>query len=866
MKNKQIPYSDSELFDVAPAPVYTGRQLDEIAFPLGGIGTGMLSLGGWGQLRDFEIFNRPEKGLQFAYTFFTLYAKRGDEEPVTRIVQGPVGGVNFTGRGSGVDRMNGAGLPHFRECRFTGSFPIARLDFADPKMPLNVSMEAFNPFIPLNDKDSSLPVAIFLFHLENPSDQPVRATLFANLENKTGHPESGGGVIAFKGGEYAAGLDMRTKKHDPESPRYGTLALTTIWSREALLPLQKQSFCTPKELNVKTHWLRGGWFDTLHDFWDAASQHGELKEHREPAEAEANRNDVGSIGVKVEISAGETVTLPLFITWHNPNFEKYWGGADLKPVWKNYYATIFGDAFDVAEYVGKNLSRLEAETRAFRDTLYESTLPAPVLDAVSSQISILKTPTCLRLTDGTFYGFEGCNPNAGCCEGTCTHVWNYEQALPYLFPNLSRSIRDADYAYNLTGEGHMTFRMPLPLGTNASGQFHSAGDGQMGGILKVYREWLICGDDAWLRKVWPQTKKALEFAWQGWDADKDGVMEGVQHNTYDIEFYGPNTMMGSFYLGALRAGEEIARYLGDDESANEYRRLFESGKAWMDENLFNGEFYRQQVRTPEGEILTDPKTFPKYQYGEGCLSDQMIGQWYARVVDLGALFNPENVKRTMASIFKYNWKADVSEHANPQRIYALNDEAGLLLCSWPKEGRPPLPFVYSDEVWCGIEYQVASHLIYEGFIEEGLAIVKGVRDRHDGTRRNPWNEFECGNHYARSMASYGVLLALSGFHYHAAAKKIAFHPRLHEKDFACIFSVDSGWGIYRQRIGDNGAKVEIEVRYGTLSLRTVALAIGGDSVGASLAGNAIPATREGNVITFAEAIEIGAGETLTLSL
>jgi hypothetical protein len=286
----------------------------------------------------------------------------------------------------------------------------------------------------------------------------------------------------------------------------------------------------------------------------------------------------------------------------------------------------------------------------------------------------------------------------------------------------------------------------------------------------------------------------------------------------------------------------------------------------MDAHLFNGEFYRQQVRTPQGEILTDPQTFPKYQYGEGCLSDQMIGQWYARMLDLGDLFNAESVKQTMASIFKYNWKGDLSEHANPQRIYALNDEGGLLLCSWPRGGRPPLPFVYSDEVWCGIEYQVASHLIYEGLVEEGLAVVKGIRDRHDGTRRNPWNEFECGHHYARSMASYAVMLALSGFHYHAAKGKIAFNPRIHQEDFACFFSVDSGWGIYRQRIDANQTQAEIEVRYGTLNLRTVELTIDGDTVQAQLAGVPIRATRKGKVITFADAIEIQAGETLVLSL
>jgi len=216
---------------------------------------------------------------------------------------------------------------------------------------------------------------------------------------------------------------------------------------------------------------------------------------------------------------------------------------------------------------------------------------------------------------------------------------------------------------------------------------------------------------------------------------------GEQHNTYDIEFYGPNTMMGSFYLGALRAGEEMARHLGENDRADAYRRVFESGRERMDADLFNGEWYVQKVRTDVksshgddisiGGQAADPVTGgPKYQYGEGCLSDQMIGQWMARIVGLGDLFDSGKVKAALKSIFDYNWKPEFWDHSNAQRIYALNDEAGLILCSWPKGGRPGFPFPYSDEVWCGIEYQVASHLIYEGLVEEGVAIVKGVRDRH----------------------------------------------------------------------------------------------------------------------------------------
>ncbi len=849
-----IPYSREELFRVGKPRVYTGRQLDEIAFPLGGIGTGSISLGGWGQLRDFEIFNRPSKGLMFDYTFFTLHARKGNNAPVTRVVQGPVAGVNFTEQGTGITRANGAGLPHFRQARFIGQFPFARLELDDPKMPLKVAMEAYNPFIPLNPDDSGLPIAIFRFHLTNPTDEPIQANLAANLQNRINHPELGNGLVEYFEGKSVRGLKMSNTKLPADSPRYGTLCLAT----------------THRDIEVQTHWFRGAWFDSLQRFWDQMAR-GALEQDRMPATVERGA-DVGSIGLRATVAPGKTETLTICIAWHIPNFQMYWRAPNA--TWKNHYATRHADAVAVAEYVGENARRLEGHTRDFADALFSSTLPESVMDAVSSQISILKTTTCVRLTDGTFYGWEGCHPASGCCEGTCTHVWNYAQTLPYLFPSLERSIRDADYAWNLHGDGHMTFRMPLPLGTVPKADFHPAADGQMGGILKLYREWQICGDDAWLRAIWPGVKKALEYAWLYWDRDHDGVMEGVQHNTYDIEFYGPNTMMGSFYLAALRAAEEMAKHLQDFQAARTYRHLIDLGGRKMDQILFNGEYYIQDVRLDAAQHAShgsnismggqsaDPNNpnYPKYQYGKGCLSDQMIGQWYARMLRLGDLFDPANIRKTMASIFKYNWRADLSEHSNAQRIYAVNDEAGLLLCTWPRGERPALPFPYSDEVWCGIEYQVASHMIYEGLVDEGLAIVKGVRDRHTGERRNPWNEFECGNHYARSMAAYSLLLALSDFSYSAPRRAIGFAPRIHGDNFACFFSVDSAWGMLRQA----GGRASIEIKSGQLplsearvSFRPSRASIGAQRVGAKPSA--------GNVLAFDEPITLSAGQTLEIS-
>ncbi|KYH39958.1 MAG: hypothetical protein AYL32_014020 [Candidatus Bathyarchaeota archaeon B26-2] len=759
--------------------------------------------------------NRPAKGFVVPMAFFLLrlsYVGKPDKPPLVRVLQGPPGG-SYIGDGHSLIsswrlRYSGEGLPHFREAEFRGEFPIATVTLRDPSIPLRVFLEAFNPFIPLNDKDSSIPAAILRYHLENLSDEDLALTLFGNITNVIGGPEDGR-VNEARKESLIKGLYLSARRVKPESPRYGSMALATIWPTASVWPKWKEKGVA-----------------NIMKFWEVVTSRGDLP-------SESGSSDTGTVAVSLTLKPREEKSVTFIIAWHFPNFEHYWGG---KPgvSWRNYYATLWKDAWDVARYVATNLDRLWRETKLFHDALFSSTLPAHVLDAVSSQLSTLKTNTCLRLEDGTFYGFEGCSNDSGCCEGSCTHVWNYAQALPYLFPNLQRSMLDAHLENSVMDDGFMVFRMPLPLGTKAEPRFHPAADGQMGIVLQTYREWLISGDDLWLRSIWPKVKRALEFAWRYWDADRDGVMEGMQHNTYDIEFYGPNTMMGSLYLAALRAAEEMAQHLGDMKKAQEYRRLFERGSGWTDENLFNGEYYEQKVNPEAHEAWPEPYRrlalrhgwddrfeWPRWQYGRGCLSDQLIGQWYSHMLGLGYLYKPENVRKALESIFKYNWKPTLWDHPCTLRIYAVDGEAGLVLCTWPKGGRPGYPFYYADEVWCGVEYQVASHMIYEGMLDEGLAIVMGTRNRYRGDRRNPWDEFECGHHYARSMASYALLLALSGFSYSAPEERIGFNPRISQNDFRVFFSVASGWGVYTQRINKEKAEFTIDVKYGTLTLQRV---------------------------------------------
>ena len=365
---------------------------------------------------------------------------------------------------------------------------------------------------------------------------------------------------------------------------------------------------------------------------------------------------------------------------------------------------------------------------------------------------------------------------------SCTHVWNYEVATPFLFGDLARTMRDVEFNYALKEEnGLMNFRAALPLSEASKGN-SAAADGQMGCIMKFYREWQLSGDNDFLRNNWEQVKKALSYTWveRGWDGNQDGVMEGSQHNTMDVNYFGPNPQMEFWYMGALRAAEEMAIAMKDKDFARKCRSLFAQGSAWVDENLFNGEYYEQRITDPETFEYIDmdnPDTkIPDFQLGRGCLVDQLVGQYMAHICGLGYLANKAHIQTTLHSIMKYNFLPDFSRHFNNMRSYVLGKEGGLLMAAWPK-GRLEVPFPYFPESMTGFEYCAAVSMLYEGMTGEALKCIKAIRDRFDGSKRNPFSEPECGHHYARSMSSWAAVIALSDFHYSGVSREMSFTNR-----------------------------------------------------------------------------------------
>ena len=290
------------------------------------------------------------------------------------------------------------------------------------------------------------------------------------------------------------------------------------------------------------------WGSSILDFWDDLSADGRLENRVDSA----SNKPMASLAVSNILPPNGKKTIRFLVTWYFPN-RTAWSTKTLK----NYYATKYDGAWDVLQKTVPSLPYLEQKTVEFVDAFCSSEIPEVIKESALFNVSTLRTQTCFRLSDGNFFAWEGCNDNAGCCFGSCTHVWNYETAIAFLYGDLAKNQRNIEFGLATNDFGLMSFRVKLPLDEISTWE-KVAADGQMGCVMKLYREWQLSGDTEFLRTLYPKVKNALSYAWikGGWDGDQDGVMEGVQHNTMDVEYYGPNPQMTIWYLGALRAMEE----------------------------------------------------------------------------------------------------------------------------------------------------------------------------------------------------------------------------------------------------------------------------------------------------------------------
>lgn len=813
---------------------YAGTQLRAVAMPLGGIGTGSVALCGDGSLRQWQLNNNVNHLAFVPHSFFAIRAQRERHPAVARVLQcgtlykedfAPIPSVNDYVIPAECKRLLET-LPGVQATEFVGEYPIAEVKYIDEALPVDVSLAAYSPFCPLDAQSSGLPAVIFRFTVRNPAEQAATLHIAATLQNFVGWdgiqnivgvecPRYGGNQnhqLRLRG---LTALTMENVKLPANHPNNGSLCLATL----------------NENANVCPAW------EDLATFWNDFTRNGPaLAGESASAPTPEGRTVNGALSVPMRLEPGEEKSIVFILAWHFPNRYVSWGQGfsgieDTKSLfWQgNAYNTRFAGAAGVVEYVRDNFEQLDRITHRFRDTFFDSSLPYEILDTVSSQLSILRTPTCLWTEDGRFHAFEGCGGastgdwlvTGGCCPLNCTHVWNYEMSLAALFPDLERTMRETDLFHQLHPTGYLPHRTTLPLylprpwERGIGGPHNPALDGLLGMVLKTYREHKRCADAGWLERAWPQVKKAMHHVMTVHDTEGDGVIKGEQPNTYDISIYGPNTFIGTLYLAALRASEEMAKLQNDPELAAQYRARFEQGRRGYDDLLWNGEFWIQ---------IYDPEKNPEQNYGKGCHSDHLLGQWWAYVLGLGPVLSPDRLRLAVQSILKYNLRQNFHNHKQIPRVYASDDEAGLLICSWPHGGRPEVPTLYSDEIWTGIEYEVAALCLYEGLTEEALQILRTVRHRYNGERRNPWNDVECGDHYARALSSWALLDAACGYHYDASTASLTIAPRLKtEEGFRAFFLTATAWGTAEITGMASERVIQLHTVWGELRLDTLRL-------------------------------------------
>jgi uncharacterized protein (DUF608 family) len=798
---------------------YSGDHLDRVAFPLGGIGAGMICLEGTGFLSHTSL--RGHADVYNEMPAFSALCVKG-EPNVAVTLEGPVPSWKIFGP---PDTANGAynktyGLPRCAEATFEARFPFAAIELEDPRLPLGIELTGWSPFTPGDANSSSLPVAALEYRFVNRSDEVVEAVYSFHAWNFMATESGGEAVLPTTNGFVLWQPGSESKPWEQ-----GAFAATV----------------DEPDTSVNCAWFRGRRSDQLTFVWhsvrDGLTPEAGPIEKGEPSPG-------GSLYVPFRLEPGEEKVIRLQLAWyvpetniHSESFAELPGaecaddecgckGRDLD-THRPWYAGAFDDIDAVVARWRKDYDSLRGLSVTFADSFYDTSLPPEVVEAIAANLTILKSPTVLRQTDGRLWCWEGCRDDSGCCPGSCTHVWNYAQALPHLFPDLERSLRQTEFYENQDERGHQDFRANLPI-RDTGHRFHAAADGQLGGIIKVYREWRVSGDTDWLRRLWPRVRQSLDYCIETWDPDHNGVLSEPHHNTYDIEFWGPNGMCTSFYLGALKAAMDIGEALGDDVPL--YSELYSRGRAAMETDLWDGEYFIQRIEwenlragdptkvqsfaaaySPEAEALLK-KEGPKYQYGSGCLSDGVLGAWMAATAGMNEILDGDKVRSHLLAVHKYNFRDDLSHHFNPVRpTYAMGKEAGLLLCTWPKGQNLTLPFYFGYEVWTGIEYQVASHLMMMGHVEEGLEIVRSLRNRHDGRIRNPFNEYECGHWYARAMASYGMLQGLTGARYDAVTKTLYIAPSI-PGDFRAFLCTPTGYGT----VGVQDGEPFLEVRHGLI--------------------------------------------------
>jgi len=849
--DKNLPSGwEKSLLERGQPTSYTGDALMNIGMPVGGITTGLVYLGGDGTLWNWDILNRRLKGVNpraIQYKERSWFGRpKGTHtgwggnyvEPVTTQPSPFKQGFALKVITNGTEQIRTLDRKGWKNVVFTGAYPFGTVSYSDPQCPIKVTLEGYSPFIPLDYDNSSYPATIMSYRVENTSDQKVDVEIGGWLENpvlidsgrkspdmlRINSIESVDNmVMVFSSAGYSLDKNEVVKK-EAKNPDWGSMALAAIGKNPTRAHAQ----------------LRGQPEQSIFAV-DALTN----------ATSTLDKPLLGGVTQTLTLAPHSAGTAEFVIAWHFTNAPE---GAETGL----YYGKRFKDAAEVVTHIAANFRNLSEVTKLWNSVWYDSTLPYWFLERNIISLDCLASTTCFRFADGRFYTYEGVRS----CPGHPNHVWHYAQGHSRIFPELEQDVIERVwYGFGFHPDGSMAYR------GEKSGR--SAIDGHCGVILSAFRAHQTNPDDQWLKRMWPQIRKSIEYA-NSMDRDGDGLLDTPMLTTLDEPWFGEIPWISSLYIAALKAGEQMALEMGDGEFAKDCQARAEKGRAMMDTKLFNGEWFIQ---------VPDPKNPKKLGAYETCHIDQVMGQGWAWQVGLGRILNEDTTRSALQSLWKYNFSRNLDAYdkqSDPKgRPYFTDGEGGLVMTANALDRE--LPFgVYSrfacylNETMNGFEYQAAAHMIAEGMVKEGMTIYKTINERYDGNKRNPFNEVECGDHYARSMASYGALIAICGFEYNGPKGFIGFAPKLTPENFKAPFTAAEGWGSFSQKITDGRLMANFTVKWGSLRVRSVCLSttekpgsvtatVGTKTTASSLSWQDGKAT-----ITLSQEINLTAGQSLEI--
>ena len=783
----------SSLFERGTATTYkkTNDELKYIGMPVGGINCGTVYLGGDGRLWLWDIFNKNQLGAATKTLAISLEGFNAKEinnvhgslylEPLTEIFPFQQGFAISVNDGTSIitKRLHN---DDWDEVSFEAAYPVAAIRYSGKNIPFEVELKAFSPFIPGDEINSGLPATIQSISVKNLTAGHLDIDVLGWLENKT-LPETGKTIKDFKRtNRLIKNADSKCVLMGCETdndairkaPDFGNLAFAGI----------------SKSMTA---------FESLRGIGESIKI--------EDFVTEDAGNPVGVIHSSARIKGSASFTADFVISWHVPNlsFKEI-------PDKGRYYANQFKDAAEVAAYIAARFRYLKSKTMLWQKTWYDSTLPWWFSERTFINTSILATTTCHRMASGRYYAWEG----VGCCAGNCMHVWQYAHAAARIFPNLEKDERTrVDLGIALREDGGISFR--------AEADKRPAIDGQAGTILRFYREHQLSNDSSWLHTNWDKIKRTIQFVINQ-DKNKDGMEDTPLENTLDAVWRGEIAWIAGLCIAGVRAGQAMAEEMSDAAFAEECKQYEEKGKRNMENELFNGEYFIHRADPGVG----------KQEIGSynTCHIDQVYGQSWAWQVGLGRILDKEKTMSALRSLWKYNYMPDVGPYIKNHpggRFYALAGEGGMVMNTNPKNDDKPYgeakawQIGYFSECMTGFEHQVAAHMMAEGMVEEALVLTRSIHDRYHAHKRNPFNEIECSDHYARAMASYGTFISACGFTYHGPKGNIGFNPRISPEDFKAPFTVAQGWGTYRQQKQADRQKHSLTMKYGSVKLKQITL-------------------------------------------